>query len=250
MTTQHHRAQTPRPQPAPTGATPIGAATTTVPATRTGNAGTSRAGDRRREICIYDVDLVGRAQAGDMQAFGELYQRHHARLTRYVAVRLRDTDPDAVADVVHDAFCAALADPQLIGDDVVGSLLQLAAGAVTCHDRTRRRYVRAAYAVYAQRRDPAPASPHHPVQLARVTFAQALARLSDAQRRVIQHRYLDGMSRAAVAEVIGRSISTVRDLERHALRRLHTDLTGHATTGADAPGAGDLSTIAPAASGC
>jgi DNA-directed RNA polymerase specialized sigma24 family protein len=80
----------------------------------------------------------------DQDQFGK-YRQHLPALTRYVAARLRGRDRDAVDDCVHDAFCDALADPSLIGTDALGSLLRLAARAVTRHDWSRRRYVRAAY---------------------------------------------------------------------------------------------------------
>ena len=90
--------------------------------------------------------------------FGK-YRRHLPALTRYVAARLRGRDRDAVDDCVHDAFCDALADPSLIGTDALGSLLRLAARAVTRHDWSRRRYVRAAYTVYEDTTRPASRPP-------------------------------------------------------------------------------------------
>jgi DNA-directed RNA polymerase specialized sigma24 family protein len=80
-----------------------------------------------------DADLARRTRAGDREAFGELYRLTVDLVTRYIAVRMRDRDRDAIDDLVHDAYCDALADPGLIQPDIVGSLLRLAARACTRH---------------------------------------------------------------------------------------------------------------------
>src|SRR6266536_2195603 len=113
----------------------------------------------RRRVTGHDNALVARLRTRDADAFDELYRRHLPALTRYVATRLRGRDRDAVDDCVHDAFCDALADPRLIGTDALGSLLRLAARAVTRHDWSRRRYVRAAYTVYEDTTRPASRPP-------------------------------------------------------------------------------------------
>jgi RNA polymerase sigma-70 factor (ECF subfamily) len=91
---------------------------------------------------------------------------------------------------VQEAFCTALADPRLLGEDLLGSMLRLAARAVTAHHWTQRRYLRGAYTVYEDRTsEPAPVT--SPVVLRRPGFTHALARLTPLQRRVVQLRYLD-----------------------------------------------------------
>jgi DNA-directed RNA polymerase specialized sigma24 family protein len=92
-----------------------------------------------RDISGHDVELVHRTQAGDREAFAELYALTVDRVTRYVVVRLCDRDRDAVEGVVQDAFCDALADPSLIEPDALGSILRLAARACTRHQWSRRR---------------------------------------------------------------------------------------------------------------
>jgi RNA polymerase sigma-70 factor (ECF subfamily) len=180
----------------------------------------------RRRIADADQDLLARLHSGDRDAFAELYRDTAEILTRYVAARLPDRA--AVGDVVHDAFCDALADPALLGPDLLGSLLRLAARAVTRHTWSQRRYLRAAHTVHEHRttttgQDIA-AAPALAV-LTRPGFGHALARLTALQRRVIQLRYLDGYPRKHAADQMGRSVAAVRDLERRALRRLHTACT-------------------------
>jgi len=51
-----------------------------------------------------------------------------------------------------------------------------------------------------------------------------MARLTVAQRRAIQLRYLDGYPRDAAARLVDRSTEAVRDLEMRGLRHLEAAL--------------------------
>jgi RNA polymerase sigma-70 factor (ECF subfamily) len=181
----------------------------------------------RRRIALDASGLVERTRAGDRAAFAELYQLTLDAVTRYVTVRLRERDRDAVGDLVHDAYCFALAEPTLIGEDPVGSILRLAARAVTRHLWSTKRYIRAAYTVGEDQQtsrttDPlGPPAPTVSETVTRMTFVHALARLTPDQRRAIQLRHIDGYPRDAAAAVMGRTTNAVRLLERAALRRLH-----------------------------
>lgn len=170
-----------------------------------------------------DPALLARLHRGDSAAFAELYQRTADRLTRYVTARLRDRD--LVDDVVQEAFCTALAEPHRISADLIGSMLRLAARAVTAHSRSQRRYLRAAYTVYEDRTvEPQPAAVTADL-LHRAGFRHALALLPPGQRQAVQLRYLDGYPRDHVARVMQRSVGAVTWLEREGLRRLHAAYT-------------------------
>ncbi|MDG4834807.1 RNA polymerase sigma factor [Solwaraspora sp. WMMD1047] len=185
----------------------------------------------RHRRATFDAALVDRARAGDRAAFAQLYQLTLDAVTRYVAVRMRDRDRDAVGDLVHDAYCFALAEPTLIGDDPTGSMLRLAARAVTRHRWSHRRYLRAVLTVGEdQQSGPASdplgsAAPTLSEAVTRMTFVHALAQLTPDQRRAIQLRHIDGYPRDAAAHAMGRSVDAVRQLERAALRRLQQQFT-------------------------
>jgi RNA polymerase sigma factor (sigma-70 family) len=53
-----------------------------------------------------DADLLRRARAGDAEAFGVFFLRRHALLLAYVASRVGE--PDVAADLIAEAFAAAL----------------------------------------------------------------------------------------------------------------------------------------------
>jgi RNA polymerase sigma-70 factor (ECF subfamily) len=184
----------------------------------------------RRTITDTDRHLLRRLCIGDADAFDQLYRRTADTLTRYVTAQLPGRDRDAVDDLMQDAFCTALANPRLLGEDLLGSMLRLAARAVTRHGWSQRRYVRAAYTVYQDRTaagaaDPRVAENQTVAVLARPGFVHALARLTALQRRAVQLRYLDGYPRDHAAHAMGRSTAAMRDLERRALRRLQHSCT-------------------------
>jgi RNA polymerase sigma-70 factor, ECF subfamily len=177
-----------------------------------------------REAGADGGQLLRRAQAGDRQAFAELYHRYVNDVRRYVAVRMRDTDRDAVPDLVQDTFCQALAELPSARADIRIWLIGLAAKACTRFDWSRRRYLRAAYAVYATDRASAGYDQGYPEQAptipGRLPIVHALARLAPDQRRAIQLRYLEGCPRDLAARLMGRTPNAVKLLERRALKRL------------------------------
>jgi len=177
--------------------------------------------------------LLQRAQGGDRDAYAELYRTFQDPVTRYVAVRMRDRDRDAIDDLVQDTFTDALAELPTALLDVRGWFIIQAAKACNRHDWSRRRYVRAAYAVRDEAAHAAatPTTAPTPAQRpGRMTFVHAMARLTDDQRRAIQLCYLDGYPRDAAARQMGRSIEAVRSLQRRALRRLQLILAAPAVT--------------------
>jgi RNA polymerase sigma-70 factor, ECF subfamily len=187
-----------------------------------------------RETSPDAVALLHEAQAGNTQAFGELYRQHYGPITRYVAARMRDRDRESIPDLVQDAFCEAFANLPSAPDDVTSWLFRLAAKACTRHDWSNRRYVRAALTIGEEasrtpmQTDDALQAPAH---LNRISFAHALARLTPSQRRAIQLRYLEGYPRDQAAELTGRTKDAMRHLEYRALRNLRRVLAWTALEG-------------------
>src|SRR5256885_2039366 len=128
------------------------------------------------------ADLLHRAQGGAGLAFKPLYRRYVGNVQRYVIVRMRDWDRDAVPDLVQDTFCIALAELHAADPDVLGWLIGLAAKACTRHQWALRRYLRAAWTIgeVAERAATSsqPASGNPAGESGRVPFAHALARLA------------------------------------------------------------------------
>ncbi|MFI5489222.1 RNA polymerase sigma factor [Micromonospora echinaurantiaca] len=182
------------------------------------------------DVAPHLLALLDRAQHGDRDAFADLYATFREPVTRYVSVRMRDRDRDAIPDLVQEAFTGALAELSTALLDVRGWFIIQAAKACTRHDWSRRRYMRAAYAVRDHSsRDTSPSLVgDEQARPGRITFVHAMARLTADQRRAIQLRYLDGYPRDAAARLMGRSTEAVRCLERRAIRRMQLALTAPA----------------------
>jgi RNA polymerase sigma-70 factor (ECF subfamily) len=167
-----------------------------------------------------------RTTATDRETFAQLYALTADRVARYVALRLRDTDRDAIEDVVQDAYCHALDQPELIHSNPIGGMLRLAAWACNRHEWSSRRYVRAAFTVATYNHHSA-ISASEPVRppAGRITYAHILACLTGDQRRAIQLRYLDGLPRDLAAREMQRSLSAFSALEKRAFRSLRAALT-------------------------
>jgi RNA polymerase sigma factor (sigma-70 family) len=181
----------------------------------------AQATTRRRPVSPEAVALLRMAQAGDRDAFGQLYASYALNVRRYVAARMRDRDRDAVPDLVQDTFAAALEELDRAHDDVQGWLIQLAAKMCTRHSWGRRRYLRAALTTGEQQRSRA-ASFSVPAfdSSTRHLIAQALAGLDPLERLTLQLRFLDGQARETTARIMDCSLWTVKRTQRRALHQL------------------------------
>jgi len=239
--------------------TPVITDTPTTPDLRTTTPGQTPAGSARirpgrltPRPPAAQVDLAARCRAGDRDAFAQLYQLTEARITRYVAVRMRERDRDAIDDLVQDTYCAALAEPRLLGDDPFGGLLRLAARACACHDWSQRRYVRAAYQLYADHAltthnaiTADAAAPAAPIEASTAALVQAMAGLRRDHRRALTLRYIDGHPRERAAKIMRRSVPSMRELERRARMELRRAVA-EAPTASSATAAASASPGSPA----
>ncbi len=183
------------------------------------------------------IALLHCAQAGDKEAFAELYRLHLPRITRYVSARMRHENRDAIPDVVQDAFCEAFAGLDRAHADVTGWLLAHAAKAYIRYVRSDRKQERAVKgAKEVVRREYAHGFPrHHPgiTAIGHVMLVHALARLAPHQREVVQHRYLEGQTQKATAVLLGKTLSAVRSAEHRALVKLRDELSGNPLSNAE-----------------
>ncbi len=173
------------------------------------------------------IGLVRRAQAGDLEAFGELYRSQRLIVQRYLLSRMRLVrDWDTVPDLVQETFCEALADLANAHDNVRGWLFWHATCAFNRYEWSRRRHWRATYASRDAARIAAVSTEDdEPGRPERAWLFAVLPRLGSDQRRCVQLRYYEGFPAELVAWLMGRTTNAVRLLERRALRRLRFVLT-------------------------
>ena len=174
----------------------------------------------RRPVDAEAVALLHRAQAGDRQAFAQLYTGNVAHVRRYVAARMRERDRDAVPDLVQDTFTAALEELHRAHEDVQGWFIQLAAKMCTRHHWRQRSYVRSALTLGEHQRSQAATVPAPAPHTTQRCLAQALAGLDPQERRTLQLRFLDGHAQVTTARIMAYSRWTVRRRQQRALRHL------------------------------
>ncbi|MEO8293664.1 MAG: sigma-70 family RNA polymerase sigma factor, partial [Actinomycetota bacterium] len=158
--------------------------------------------------------LVDAAREGDKDAFGRLYRIHSAAITRMVRFHLGADHEDAVSEVFVRAW-SALPRYRVTGAPFSAWLYGIARHVVT--DEIRRRI----------RTTPSDRIPDGVTPAAgedRLMIAEALAKLPDTQRQVIELKYLLGMKNPEVAEALGISTGAVNAKQWRALAALRTSL--------------------------
>ena len=154
--------------------------------------------------------LVGRAQDGDRDAFGELYRMHLPAVARLVRFRLGGEDEDAVSEVFLRAW-RGLASYRDTGVPFAGWLYGIARHVAI--DALRRR----------GRDEPSDELPDggvEPMTAEVMTLRGAIEALPTEQRQVIELAYFEGLSSSEIAEKVGIPIGTVKSRMVEALNQL------------------------------
>ncbi len=166
--------------------------------------------------------LVEAAQGGDTAAFGQLYDRYVDSVFRYVLFRVGDRS--LAEDVTSETFLRAfrrLGSLSYQGRDVGAWFVTIARNIVLDHVKSSR------FRLEVMTADPddgndTQAGPEHQV-IARLTHAELLrcvAQLGDDQRECIVLRFLQGLSVAETAAIMGRNDGAIKALQHRAVRRL------------------------------
>ena len=168
--------------------------------------------------------LVRAAQDGDTDAFGQLFDRYHDTVFRFVLYRLGDRP--AAEDLTQETFVRAfrrITSVSYQGRDIGAWFVTIARNLVLDHVKSSRYRLESATAEVA---DVAPGSlrpgPETEV-IAGATHAELLkcvAKLGDDQQECIALRFLQGLSVAETADIMGRNEGAVKALQHRAVRRL------------------------------
>lgn len=165
--------------------------------------------------------LVDAARAGDPEAFGAVFDHCYPAIYRYAYARLgRVADAeDAAAEAFASAF-AALPRFRWQGAPFEAWLFRIAASKIT---DSVRRAARESHGIPAFREDAGELD--DPAQLIagverRHRLLDAIERLPRDQRAVVLLRFFADRSLADVAQVMGRSVGAIKQLQLRALVRL------------------------------
>jgi RNA polymerase sigma-70 factor (ECF subfamily) len=181
---------------------------------------------------VEDLDtarLVARIQGGESDRFADLYMRYFDRLYSYFSLVLRR--PHEAEDATQQVFLRVL--EALPGYEFRGApfrawLFTIARHAALRQLEKERRVAVTDPAAISRHRDASSDDERSLSTLEWVSDRELLmliARLPVAQRQVLVLRYMLDLTRAEVAEVIGRSPTDVRNLQYRALRFLRERLT-------------------------
>lgn len=179
-----------------------------------------------------ETELVERARRGDREAFRELVERHQDDVF-YLALGLLRNRDDA-EDVVQDVFIRTYKKlDRFDGRSRLGTwLYRVTLNACRDHQR-RHRFLAlresiglkpAAEDRWVEGRPDADPERAAASGRLRADVAQALGRLTPAERDVFVLRQLNQLSIRETAEVTGRAEGTVKNLLFRALRRLRQEL--------------------------
>ena len=173
-----------------------------------------------------DPHLIQRAQGGDVAAIGDLYDRHHESIFKYLWLRVGDRQ--AAEDLTGDVFIrmmSALPNYRFAGAPFRAWLYRIAHNLIV--DHIRRANLRTSVpleAIEEQAHDNDPrAVVEHKLQVERLQ--QALMQLDQNQREVVALRFVVGLSLQEVAQVIGRTEAAVKSLQHRGLAALRHTLS-------------------------
>ena len=175
------------------------------------------------------IALVELARNGDAEAFGQLYDHYHPSVYRFVYWRTRSSS--LAEDLTSETFLRALrnmAGFRWQGKDFGAWLMTIARNLCTDHfkaGRTRLEHSTDDMGVH----DAATAEGPEDTVLTGLThemLLDGLRRLSDEQRDCLIMRFLQGLSIAETAAVLGRSEGAVKQLQLRGVRNLATLVPG------------------------
>jgi RNA polymerase sigma factor, sigma-70 family len=181
------------------------------------------AGDAAAEVWA----LVERAQAGDSDAFAQIYNRYLDVVFRFIYFRV--TNRQVAEDLTAETFLRALKRIGGVtwqGRDIGAWLVTIARNLVADYFKSGRyRFeVTTGDVLEADDEDHGPeGSPELAVvdHITNVTLLAAVQRLNPEQRECIVLRFLHGFSVAETAQAMGKNEGAIKALQYRAVRALH-----------------------------
>jgi RNA polymerase sigma-70 factor, ECF subfamily len=175
--------------------------------------------------------LVELAQGGDADAFGLLYERYVDLVYRYVYVRVGSCQ--VAEDLTSETFIRALRRIDSFswqGKDIAAWFVTIARNLITDNAKSARfrLEVTTADMIDADQRVD---GPENEVlrRLRDTRLFEAIKSLKPEQAECVLLRFMQGMTLAETALVIGKSEGAVKQLQLRAVRALHRELKGELT---------------------
>ena len=162
--------------------------------------------------------LVRRAVGGDTEAFGDLYLRYLDDIYRYIFYRVRDEKrAEDLTERVFVSAWEAMEGYQPRGYPFSSWLYRIAHNAVVDHYRTDRDEKPLDAMTFALA-DESPGPEEALLKKREVSrLLEAIAQLSEEKQRLIILRFVEGLSHAQVAQILGKSEGACRVIQHRAL---------------------------------
>ncbi len=172
--------------------------------------------------------LVRRAQAGDSDAFGQIYDRYVDAVYRYVYYRVADRS--TAEDLTADTFVRALRRLSTVtyqGRDIGAWLMTIARNLVLDHVKSSRYRLEITTAEITEREHVEGPERSVLTRLDSQQMVRCLRLLSPEQQECVVLRFLQDFSVAETAQVMGKTDGAVKALQHRALRRLAVLMRAH-----------------------
>jgi RNA polymerase sigma-70 factor (ECF subfamily) len=171
--------------------------------------------------------LVGLAQEGDGQAFGQLYDRYVDTVFRFIYFRVNDR---ALAeDFTSETFLRALRRIGTIsyqGRDIGAWFITIARNIVLDHLKSARHRLETPTGETIEGRERAQSTEAAVLDtLQSERLMEAVRQLGDEQRECVMLRFVQGMSVSETAQIMGKNDGAIKALQHRAVRKL-ADLVG------------------------
>jgi RNA polymerase sigma-70 factor (ECF subfamily) len=175
---------------------------------------------------LSDAELIARAQAGDVGAFGELYERHVVVIYRYVLARVNvERDAEDLTEIVFLRAFESLHRYKERGRPFTAFLYQVARNALVDYYRQQRRSETIEAVEMLPSSGPAP-DDRLIEEERRAVLREAMSKLPADYQEVIRLRIMLSLPSATVGEWLGRSEGAVRVLLHRALKALRRRMMG------------------------
>lgn len=203
---------------------------TSHPATATATAGTGQHDDSALATSSLQdeaegsrlIALVELARKGDTEAFGQLYDHYHASVYRFLYYRVGSVP--LAEDLTAETFFRALRSMSSFrwqGKDFGAWLMTIARNLTTDHFKAGRTRLESTTEDMSTL-DSSAEGPEGAVlaSLTNEALLEALSQLPTEQRECLVMRFLQGLSIAETADVLGRSSGAVKQLQLRGVRNL------------------------------
>jgi len=169
--------------------------------------------------------LVLQAQAGNSEAFGQLYDAYMERIYRFVYFRVEDQQ--TAEDITSQVFLKAWSNLDRFSfsrTPYLAWLYTIAHNAVIDHYRTRK-VTAALDDVQLSQQDHAEAVENEIDLTAEMrTIKEAMQTLTDDQQKVLTLKFIEGMSNTEIARHLGKREGAIRALQMRGLQALAKQL--------------------------